>query len=313
MIRVSILLPFHVDDTLLHQAIGSTILAMNKDDELLLINTSGSNFSNYYRQNNITVIDAPKYDYISALSLGISRASGEFIALMNSDDLIAVSRFDKQVEMLERHKSDLVFSGIQKFTGRNRRIFPILGDFSGNEYWPGMLLLGSYGANASWLFRRTWANDQELFSSKLDTSDWTTALRVLPDTKISYLPEKLYFYRMHRNQITRTRPEMHITLWETWSNLNAQLNLPKLSQHEIRILTLPKIARVEKYLLENIANWSGEFSRLIPINSGGEQLLRRRLMILKSCNLFEFNTNFDLLILTRIFTELAWNFTKPRI
>lgn len=313
MTRVSILLPFHVEDVLLHESIRSTMLAMHKDDELVLINTSNSKFSNCYRQHNVSVIDAPNCRYIPALSLGISLVEGKFIALMNSDDLIAVNRFDKQVEHLDSNQTDLSFSGIQKFTGRNRRIFPILGDFSGSYYWPGMLLLGSYGANASWLFRRTWAKDHELFSSKYDSSDWTTALRVLPNTKISYLPEKLYFYRMHKNQITRTDPEKHHTLLETWSRLNEQLNLPKLSQHEIIVLTLPKFAKVEKRSLENIVNWSIEFRKLIPVNSGSEQLLRRRLAILKSRHPFEFNANFDLLILTRMLSEFAWNFTKPRV
>jgi hypothetical protein len=176
-----------------------------------------------------------------------------------------------------------------------------------------MLLVGSYGANASWLFRRAWAKDHELFSSQYDSSDWTTALRVFPNTKISYLPEKLYFYRMHKNQITRTDPEKHHTLLETWSRLNEQLNLPKLSQHEISVLTLPKFTKVEKRSSENIVDWSIEFRKLIPVNSGSEQLLRRRLAILKSRHPFEFKANFDLPILTRMLSEFAWNFTKPRI
>jgi hypothetical protein len=313
MTRVSILLPFHVDDVLLHEAIHSTMLAMDKDDELVLINTSNSKFSNCYRQDNVSVIDAPNCKYIPALSLGISLVKGKFIALMNSDDLVATNRFDKQVEHLDSNQTDLAFSGIRKFSGGNRRIFPILGDFCGDHYWPGMLLLGSYGANASWLFRRTWAKDRELFSSKGDASDWTTALRVLPETKISYLPEKLYFYRMHKNQITRTNPEKHPTLLETWSRLNKQLNLPELSQHEISVLTLPKFAKVEKRLLENIVDWSIEFRKLIPVNSGSEQLLRRRLAILKSRHPFEFDANCDLPILARMLSEFTWNFSKPRV
>jgi hypothetical protein len=313
MTRLTVLLPFHVENFFLHQAIRSTLLAMGEDDELILINTSNSKFSNPHRQNNVSVVEAAGSHYISALSLGISLAVGKYIALMNSDDLVAVRRFEKQINQLNSDRSDLAFSGVQKFTGRSRKIFPILGDVSGNQYWPGLLLLGSYGANASWLFRRTWAKDIELFSSKLDTSDWTTALRVLPDTRISYLPEKLYFYRMHKNQVTRTNPEKHATLGETWSDFNERLKLPILSKNEIRILTLPKLRKVEKVQLKNIVNWSDEFRNLIPSNSGNDSLLRRRLVILKSVHPFETATNFDLPIMLRMLAELSWNFSKPRI
>ena len=307
--KLSILLPFHIDNQFLNDAIASCVNAMEEDFELILINTSGLKCP---RLANFQIIDAPGYNYIEALSIGLSESRGEYTALMNSDDLFLKNRFQKQISKLVADQADLVFCGMKKFKGKNRGIFPLLGELKGDQYLSEFLLLGSYGANATWLFRTSWANDLQLFKSPLDSSDWTTALRVFPNSKIAYVPDKLYLYRMHATQITRTLPEQHSTLYSLWTSLNESLNLPHLTLQEVKSLTRPDFIQREDAITLNILDWFSEYLDRLPSHHAIDDLLNRRLLILSLGSPIKFRHNLDLALLVKILSEFSWNLSKPR-
>ena len=104
---LSVVLPFHLQNRFLEEAIRSCSKAMPKDSELILVNTSQQKLTLTGFSKRILVIDAPQKKYIDALSIGISQAKGNFIALMNSDDLILESRFERQMFNLNQDKADL--------------------------------------------------------------------------------------------------------------------------------------------------------------------------------------------------------------
>ena len=97
MMKLSVILPFHSNNKLLEEAIYSCIKALPNNSELILLNTSQQKLILRGAATNTYVIDVPRFKYIEALSVGISQAKGEFIALMNSDDLVVESRFFQQM------------------------------------------------------------------------------------------------------------------------------------------------------------------------------------------------------------------------
>jgi glycosyltransferase involved in cell wall biosynthesis len=307
--KLSILLPFHIDNQFLNDAIASCVSAMDEDSELILINTSGLK---YRRHSNFQIIDAPGRNYIEALSIGLNEAHGEYTALMNSDDLILKNRFQKQISKLNEDQADLVFCGMKKFKGKNRAIFPLLGELKGDQYLSEFLLLGSYGANATWLFRTSWANDLQLFKSSLDSSDWTTALRVFPKSKITYVPDKLYLYRMHPTQITRTLSEHHSTLYSLWTSLNESLNLPHLTFQEVKNLTHPNFIQRQDEITSNIFDWFSGYLDRLPSHDAIDDLLNRRYLILSLGSPIKYRHNFNLGLLIKVLAEFSWNLSKPR-
>lgn len=311
-IRLSIILPFHTQNSFLDEAIKSCLQAISDDCEVILMNTSHSKLNLEITDKRIVIINVPGFKYIEALSAGINSAQGTYIALMNSDDLISKFRFREQIALISKEKTNLVFCDIQKFKGKGKSVFPILGEMKGIDYRSEFLLLGSYGANASWLFLADWARDVDLFNPDLDSSDWTTALRVFPYSKVSYLPEKLYYYRMHKNQVTRISPEKHLKLAEYWGALNRNIGLPELSISEIRRLTHPHAFFNPKIDNTNIFLWVDEFLEFISHSESVRGLVERRLFLLGLSSPYKNRELIKPSIMLKFAYETLWNFNKPR-
>ena len=140
--------------------------------------------------------------YGYALALGTKHINAKYVALMNSDDLIHEDRFLKQIENIGT--ADLTITDMAKINYRGNRL-PFLGGRVRSEtYDPILLLLGAYGANATWLSTSKWWSENSFFDSD-DCLDWRIALAKFSKTKIVYLNNKYYFYRSHRGQSTALR------------------------------------------------------------------------------------------------------------
>jgi hypothetical protein len=255
---LDVLLPFHVDDDLLMEAVESCLEALPKNSKLILINTEGSNKTHYGKIPNVTEISMKGADYLSALKFGLMGSEAEYVALMNSDDLVEETRFARQLEVLSKSNADICVTNISKFAkqsdGSRLSIPPLLG-VPPRYFHEGILLLGSFRADASWLFKRDWAIRNNLFFEACDVSDWSTAMRVMKKTNTVVISENLYFYRMHSRQSSHDK-KLHQKddFYETWQKLNTQLNLRSLSRQEIQILTsnydTPKVKS-----LKNLMKW----------------------------------------------------------
>ena len=228
MYKISVILPFHRNDDLLKQAIDSCLGSTNVELELLLINTTSMDLR--FNDQSVKVFHKPGNNYIEALRFGLTQASHDTIGLMNSDDLIDSSRFYRQVDKLNSEQSDVCLCWIQKTDLKGREIPSLTGKLPFHEFHPSFLLLGPIGADATWVFKKEWATSHSLFADVLDSSDFAVALRVLPKSKVSVVPEYLYLYRTHNSQVTsrRIKPKLTHELG-LLTDLNLQLGLPTLT------------------------------------------------------------------------------------
>ena len=206
--KISVVLPFHRNDRYLSEALNSCYNSKGCKIEVVLVDTRNKIESErdpiHDLPNFTKTISAPNLSYTRALALGIKHSTFEYIAIMNSDDLINNQRFEKQIQRSMETKSDVCLCNIIKCTSRNNRKIPAaFGHYSDSHYQILSLLLGSYGADATWLFKKRWAQRNNLFVEKTDISDWTTALRVLKKSKVCKVAEDLYFYRIHNLQTSR--------------------------------------------------------------------------------------------------------------
>lgn len=130
----------------------------------------------------------------------------EFVTCVNSDDLITPWKIAEQIELMKLDGSGVSITGIQKFSG----IIPIPNRYGmpNYKYWhPSFLLLGSYGADATMLFRRDVFNQVGPRSKHThpDLVDILHAFKVLENTTISVNPRIHYFYRRNIGQMSRNR------------------------------------------------------------------------------------------------------------
>lgn len=117
---LSVVMPiYQTDETYLREAIESVLQQTYSDFEFLIINDSPEDNSRLaqivtsYNDSRIIWIKCPTHSGIAiASNIGIDRAKGLFVAMMDHDDVCIPTRFEQQVQFLE-HNPEFGFVGGQ--------------------------------------------------------------------------------------------------------------------------------------------------------------------------------------------------------
>ena len=150
---------------------------------------------------------------------------------------------------------------------------------------PSFLLLGPIGADASWVFKRNWALSNNLFAEKTDVSDFATALRVMPGSKVCVVPERLYFYRTHKGQVTSSsKNSKPIHEIELLTKLNSYLGLPALTIEQHQSLAFCNLREGKLGDKQTLRMWSDRYLSIdtnnpISVRENLLSLIRRRLLV----------------------------------
>jgi glycosyltransferase involved in cell wall biosynthesis len=244
LVNVDVILPFHRCDLYFEQAINSlyasrgisfkTILVDDRVDKTIKIHKLLRRIKNYE-----IVETSGGVGYGNALNLGSKISQSDVLALFNSDDLMHPDRLRKQIESLET--SSVNFTKMTRIDHQNHVRKSLAGELVGQNYHSLFLLLGSYGANASWCMRKEWWAKNAYFDSD-NCLDWRIALKSFDHSLVGYISESLYFYRQHRIQSTANKSlglqEMNVVYLE-WQSLMERLNIGSYSYDTFSILAMP--------------------------------------------------------------------------
>ena len=200
---------------------------------------------NHSQNEFLEIITVKSYgaNYETALTAGSEYLQGQYVALMNDDDLCTEDRFKIQLSVLIDTNSDVCIGKMKKFGQLSKKL-----SFNNQLYFQYhhlFLLLGPYGANATWMMKRNWWESK---IGKLELAgewDWAFALKYFPDATYHYCPETLYFYRQHKDQTSRKigyrsnlASEMGAPIEEYWRKAIGE----ETSRDVINILAFPYIA-----------------------------------------------------------------------
>jgi glycosyltransferase involved in cell wall biosynthesis len=185
------------------------------------------------------VIESDSKGYAKSLNLGIQQSTSKYIGFLNSDDLQATDRLQKQIALMESEGNNMSISKIQKFSGR-RKIFDLSGSQIDRQYRKTQLLLGAYGANASLILLR----DSKAIAQfeDVDMSDWHFAFQNYPE-EMTYSQESTYLYRMHPKQITRKRIDTPNWLLNEWSRLFSRISHERIPNSVIEACCRPNLLK----------------------------------------------------------------------
>ena len=193
------ILPFHRDDIFLREAIRSVLSNKGVSVRLLLVDDR-------INPEFIPDLDAKimlrtgGLGYAGAINSAKKLITSDYVALMNSDDWCAPDRFLRQINALSLSGCDLAICGMKKFKDK-RLVTSMLGEIVGEEYDSRLLILGAYGANATWLStKKTWMRFVHFEDSSI--SDWLSGLTFFSKINVVLVNQTLYWYRQHSLQIT---------------------------------------------------------------------------------------------------------------
>ena len=140
-----------------------------------------------------------------ALNTGIKYCSGEYIARMDSDDISASERFEKQTRFLENNPDiDILGSAIREFNDdseeSNIRYYP-----KTTEKAIGYIVKASPFAHPSVMFRRNIFDDGNIYPEKYNTSQdvalWFQLLK--QGYSMTNLKDVLLYYRISNDFYSR--------------------------------------------------------------------------------------------------------------
>lgn len=214
--RVSVVMPAYNHERYVVQALDSVLAQSYGNLEIIVVDdgstdATGAILDDYVarcRARSMTVVHQANAGAHEAINHGLALARGEVVALMNSDDLYASSRLERLLTAMDRLGAALAFSATRFIDDQAR-------DVDAHEpYARGLRKAIAEGARApdplyllisqniaistgNLVFRRALLEATGGFCAMQVCHDWDFVLAASYATKLAFVDEPLYFYRLH--------------------------------------------------------------------------------------------------------------------
>ena len=172
----------------------------------------------YADRGQLTLLSHPNHEnrgQSASINLGLEHATGDYLCILDSDDMFVPTKLEVQVRFLEAHPDiGLVYSNGHAVDQKDRVLYEIHPANHEEENDPNRLLMDCYfllPQNA--MVRRSVMNEAGHFEEAFRSAqDHDMALRIAELTKMAYIPDHLFFYRRHGESISATRQDLR---WQT--------------------------------------------------------------------------------------------------
>lgn len=203
--KISIGIPFYNPGDDFKDAINSVLLQTYDNFELILLDDGSSDHSleiaRSYIDKRIRVIsDGTNKGLPARLNELVELSEGDYIARMDADDIISLSRIEQQVKVLNENPDiDMVTTGLCSITDDNKVVGYRLPSRTDGELVSAIdAIFGKSGiAHATILTRKAWCQRNKYNEkAKLmeDFQLWIDAA-IKQDLKVAHVSKPLYFYR----------------------------------------------------------------------------------------------------------------------
>ena len=207
---VSVVIPNYNGGFFLKEALGSVMSQTYPCLEIIVVD-DGSNDNSLEIlatfEAQIVLVKTNKLGAAAARNAGIKAARGEYIALLDSDDIWGNDKLQLQLDRLESMRLDLVYCSGQEFGDNSSSSLIHQAKYSGDCYeyfkrYPtrGIIELGCSSA----VFRTSILETSGLFDESFSgaAEDWDFFRRYSKHAKVGFCSEILVKYRRHAGSIT---------------------------------------------------------------------------------------------------------------
>lgn len=286
MPQVSVILPVYNTENYVAEAIQSILNQTFTDFELLIIDDASTDNTlgiiSQFTDPRITVITNDfNLKVVKTLNKGLRLAKGDFIARMDADDIAHSKRFEKQIQYLKQNPEiDMVNTWVQTFGSENN----ILRAATDHELIKARLLFLNPITHPAVMFRRDAFIKNNLYYNEefVNAEDYGLWVAAIDKIKLAAVPEVLFKYRMHDNNISVLKSsnssvldEMH---YKIYSTLLGKLGLGEVTNDELlmhRNLGLSKLDDIDFKSFKNYMLW---LKRILLANAESNYFDRRALI-----------------------------------
>lgn len=251
----------------LQKTVESILNQSLKDFEFIIIDDASSVlYDVFFKQFNDDRIKYFKLEKNSgpgaARNEGIKKAQGEYIAIIDSDDIYLPQRFEKQVEFLDKNP-DISLINAKFKRSDNGKISQII---ESDENIKLFMLFNSPIANPIVMFRRNDFCDKNLYYPEdkrfgEDYELWLDAM--FAGLKFAGLDEVLMIYTRRKNQLSKSKQDEQISILKSlYKKIFLNLGF-EATQEEIDLHYNLERENYGEITPEQIENW---FNKIIDAN-----------------------------------------------
>lgn len=201
---ISVIITTHNVEKYIKEAICSVLEQSIQDFEILIVDDGSSdetiNVLESILDKRIKLIKSPvNKGRIKSLNIAFKEAKGKYITIVDGDDINALNRFEKQLEVLENNTRIKVCGCWYEEFGFNNRIIK---HYEKHHVIKTKLLLSCSMTFGGSMFERKFVENFVFDEKKKHVEDYDFWARVACLGEFYNIQEVLYYYRIHENQVS---------------------------------------------------------------------------------------------------------------
>lgn len=262
---VSVLIPLYNRAKYIEETIISALQQDYKQLEIIVVDdgsTDGGDklVESFCVDHPVTLYRHPNNANLgqsASLNLALSKAVGEYVAILDSDDIFLPNKLSEQVAYLQAHPDvGLVYGMGFGVNAEGQMVYEILWEGHREPNDPNQVLLDCYfHLPVSSLVRRSVFDQVGGFDESLRAGqDHDMQIRIAEITKLGFLPRRVYHYRRHGDSISANGLERR------WRNANLILD-KAIKRFAYRPETIRKRRAIINFRLAQVL-WNQKQQRL---------------------------------------------------
>ncbi|MFA6160262.1 MAG: glycosyltransferase [Parcubacteria group bacterium] len=243
--KISVIIPLYNHEKYIERAIKSIQNQTYPVSEVIVIDDGSRDDSGKIVKEIIKNNSSIKYFYQenagahNAINKGIKMAKGDYIAILNSDDVYYDERFKKMIKGIKDTNADVIFSGIDFIDAEEKMIenawyCQAKEFYLKNKNLSLALINGNFFMTTSnVLIKKAVFDKVGYFSNLRYTHDLDFFLRLITQNlKIEFLNENLLYYRIHD---ANTIKENHEKVRREWASIIALFIVENSKKYNMEI------------------------------------------------------------------------------
>ena len=273
--KISVIIPNYNYAQFISHAIESVLRQSYQNIELIVVNNGSTDNSLEVLANfekEIILIDQPNLGQSGARNSGLLKATGDYIAFLDADDVWEPTKLEKQFPLLN-DSTQLVYCGIAPFREASSRCMPILlPTYKGDcmrffiEH-PGVSIVLSGESTA--IFSRELLERIGIFDAELNsTAGWDFFRRCSRMTNFNFVNEPLVNYRLHATNMSKSKKDVILDMRRAYSKLFADEGWAISAREEIEIRRALELSYLKTYLkIFDLKSAASSAIRLLQLDS----------------------------------------------
>lgn len=219
--KVSVIIPAYNRESYIRQTVDSVLGQTYQNIELIVVDDGSSDGTRQILEqygNKLLLLEHEQRankGQSAAINLGLKKAVGHYVAILDSDDYWHPDKIKIQVEFLEQNPDvGLVYGNGEGVNADGEYLYDIYSDSHYEENKPANVLMDCYFLvpnNA--LVRKSVFDEVGGFDESLRSAqDHDMAIRIAEVTKLAYINYKWFYYRRHGQSISQKNANLR------WNN-----------------------------------------------------------------------------------------------